>query len=82
MALDDDRDNVGVCPVVLVAKEVTKPKTKVYRVSWYIEGKRQERFFVSRPWAEQFVRILLDSADVLRCPVDPMIGDVEVSEEL
>jgi hypothetical protein len=82
MSLDDGRDDI-VCPVVLVAEERRKVScsTNVYRVSWNVNGVRKEEFFASRVWAEKYVNMLLDAAQLIRIDIDPLIGDVPVANE-
>lgn len=80
MALDDDRDNNSFIREIVESTEV-KPKNttmKVHRVSWLVDGKRKEKFFMARQWAEKYVTLLLDAADLIQTSIDPMIGDVEV----
>jgi hypothetical protein len=80
--LDDDRNNVGVSGVVSgVDNADDNNNNNVYRVSWMINGTRQERFFRSKSWADQFVRKLLEAADLLRTKVDPMVGTIEVADD-
>jgi hypothetical protein len=80
MSLDDDRNNVGECPVVLVAEERRKVP-RVYRVSWNVNGVRKEVFFASKAWAEKHVNKLLECAQIVGIDIDPMIGDIQVSDE-
>jgi hypothetical protein len=54
---------------------------KIYRVSWYVNDKRNERLFASRSWAEQFVLKLFEASNIIGYPVDPMVGEVEVVGE-
>ncbi len=76
--VDDGSDAArGKHPVTLVPQVECRANVKMYRVSWFINDKRHERFFAARAWAEKFVQVLLDAADMLGTKVDPMIGEIE-----
>ena len=80
MALDDDRKNASILPLNMVERRTYTPHKTLFRVSWLVEGKRKEKFFSARAWAEKYVSVLLDAAQVVQVSIDPMIGDVVVEE--
>ena len=80
--VDDGSESArGKHPAPLVPQPERRVILKMYRVSWLVDGKRRERFFAARSWAEKYVNVLLDCADTLQTKVDPMIGEIEFHGE-
>lgn len=64
-----------------VREELPIKAHTVYRVSWLVNCTRKEEFFTVRPWAEQFVRKLIDAAELVRIDIRPLVGEVVVKDE-
>lgn len=82
---DDGRDNIDDASRTdgrtIPSYLDTTAQEKIYRVSWEINGRRQEKYFMYKQWADRHVQVLCDAANVLQTQVQPFIKELEVSNE-